>query len=217
MATIDIDRDTARDAAENELQRPIYAKPSAGDYVLEWIDDLISRIARAGSTVPGGWFTLTVVAILVVLAVVTAVRIARRTMHTQRAGDAVLFGDRELSSAEHSAAAERYAAEGQFGPAIRHRLRAVARHLEETGVLQPIPGRTATELAADTGRVFPQLADEFDTAATIFNDITYGDRPASPQDYRRVVALDDHLRSQPHPVAAATTAPPATSGWAEVR
>ncbi|MGZ5226857.1 MAG: hypothetical protein ACXWCS_22085, partial [Burkholderiales bacterium] len=38
---------------------------------------------------------------------------------------------------------ESYAVQGEWAAAIRHRLRAVARQLEETGILNPAPGRTA--------------------------------------------------------------------------
>ena len=57
----------------------------------------------------------------------------------------------QLTAAQHRATAESYAAEGNWAAAIRHRLRAVARQLEETGVLNPAPGRTANELARDAG------------------------------------------------------------------
>ena len=50
--------------------------------------------------------------------------------------------------------------QGNWAAAIRHRLRAVARQLEEDGVLNPVPGRTATELAADAGAAVPGLAGE---------------------------------------------------------
>ena len=161
MPAIDIDRDAAHDAAQRELAKPIYPKPSLTERLSEWIDELLYRIVAEGSTVPGGWFTIAVLLILLlVVALVVAVRIARRTMRTNRGGDHALFGAHELSAAEHRATAEQYAAAGDWAAAIRHRLRAVARHLEETGVLDPVPGRTATELARDAGAALPDLAAE---------------------------------------------------------
>ena len=147
-----------------------------------------------GSSVPGGWFTITVLLILLAVAIVVAVRIARRTMRTNRGGDYALFGAHELSAAEHRATAEQYAAEGNWAAAIRHRLRAVARQLEEDGVLDPVPGRTATELARDAGRAVPDLAAELIRAANAFNDVTYGERPGTEPAYRMIADLDDHLR-----------------------
>ena len=147
MPTVDVDRDTAHDAAQRELSKPIYPKGSASQRFSDWLDELLYRIIAKGSQVPGGWFTITVLLILVIVAVVVAVRVARRTMRTDRGGDYALFGTAELSAAEHRATAEQYAARGEWAAAIRHRLRAVARQLEETGVLDPVPGRTSYELA----------------------------------------------------------------------
>jgi hypothetical protein len=215
MPTIDIDRDAAHDAAQRELNKPIYPKASLTDRFNEWIDELLYRLIVKGSTVPGGWFTIAILAIIVVVAVVVAVRIIRRTMHTARGAQYQLFGTAELSAAEHRATAEQCAARGDWAAAIRHRLRAVARHLEETGVLDPIPGRTAGELARDAGASIPALSSEFASAATAFNDVTYGERPGSPDAYRLIVDLDDHLRSAS---AAATTesAVDADTGWAHI-
>ena len=217
MPTIDIDSDAAHDAAQRELQKPIYPKPSLTEQLIEWLNDLIYRLASAGSTFPGGWFTLSILLVLLLIAIVVAIRIARRTMRTNRSAGYGLFGEHELSAAEHRAAAEQAAAAGNWAAAIRHRLRAVARQLEETRVLDAIPGRTATELARDAGKALPPLAAELSQAAGAFNDVTYGDLPGTESAYRMIADLDDHLRSRSpgSDAAAAVAATPA--GWAEVR
>ena len=145
MPTIDVDRDAAHAAAQRELGRPIYPKASLTERLMDWINDLLYRLADAGASVPGGWLTLSVLFILLAIAVVVAVRIVRRTMRTNRGGGSALFGEHALSAAEHRATAEQYAAAGNWSAAIRHRLRAVARQLEESAVLDPVPGRTASE------------------------------------------------------------------------
>ncbi|UUO03415.1 DUF4129 domain-containing protein [Mycolicibacterium novocastrense] len=217
MPTIDIDRDAAHDAAQRELAKPIYPKPSLTDRFSEWIDDLIYRLAAEGASIPGGWVTITVLLILVAIGVVAAIRLGRRTMRTARGHAEALFGEHDMTAAQHRAAAEQCATTADWAAAIRHRLRAVARQLEESGVLDPVPGRTATELARDAGRELPHLIDELFSAATAFNDVTYGEMPGTEQAYRLVADLDDHVRSRT-PVAAATAAAPAaTDGWAEVR
>jgi hypothetical protein len=191
VTSIDIDRDAAHDAAQNELAKPIYPRASPIDQIGDWINDLLYRITAAGSTVPGGWFTLSVLAILLVAAVVVAVRIARRTMRTARGTDPALFGAEELTAARHRSIAEQYAAQGDWSAAIRHRVRALARHLEETGVLDAVPGRTATELARDAAVALPGLAAGLYSAASTFNDVTYGERPGTESAYREIAALDE--------------------------
>jgi Domain of unknown function (DUF4129) len=217
VPTIDIDRDAAHEAAQGELGKPIYPKASLTERLMDWINDMLYRLADAGASLPGGWLTLSVLFILLAIAIVVAVRIARRAMRTNRGGGKALFGEHQLSAAEHRATAEQYAAAGNWSAAIRHRLRAVARQLEENDILDPVPGRTATELARDAGRVIPNLAPELRRAADAFNDVTYGERPGTESAYRMIAELDDHLRSRTSASGAVDVLPTAADGWAEVR
>jgi len=216
VPAVDIDREAAHEAAQRELAKPIYPKASWTDRLSEWLDDLFYRIVMEGSKVPGGWFTVSVLLIILAVAVVVAVRIARRTMRTNRGGDHALFDSHELSAAQHRATAEQYAAAGNWAAAIRHRLRAVARQLEEDGVLNPVPGRTATELAKDAGAELAALAGEFRQAADAFNDVTYGERPGTEPGYRLIADLDDHLRTR-GAAPASTASAPAPDTWTTVR
>ncbi|OMC46839.1 DUF4129 domain-containing protein [Mycobacterium sp. IS-1264] len=217
MPSIDIDRDGAHLAAQTELGKPIYAKASATQQFVEWLNEQIYRLLQKTASIPGGWFTTMVLLILLGIAVVVGIRIARRTMRTRRGGDHQLFEAAQLTAAQHRATAESYAAEGNWTAAIRHRLRAVARQLEETGILNPAPGRTANELARDAGAALPHLAGELSEAATAFNDVTYGERPGTQAAYQMIADLDDHLRSR-GPAAASTTAHHvAAESWAQVR
>src|SRR5690349_4131243 len=138
-------------------------------------------------------------------------------MRTNRGGEQALFDSREMTAAQHRAVAEQYATQGNWTPAIRHRLRAVARQLEEDGVLDPVPGRTASELATDAGAAVPDLAGELSQAATAFNDVTYGERPGTETAYRVIADLDGHLRSRGAGRVSASAAPAATDGWTSVR
>lgn len=217
MPAIDVDRDAAHEAAQRELSKPIYPKASLSERLGEWIDELLYRIFLEGSSVPGGWFTVSILLIILAIAIVVAVRTARRTMRTNRGGDHTLFGTQELRAAEHRATAEQYAAAGNWSAAIRHRLRAVARQLEENGVLDPVPGRTATELAKDAGVAVPDVAGELLQAANAFNDVTYGQQPGTESAYRMISALDDHLRSRGSAAAVAAAPPVGADTWASVR
>lgn len=217
MIPIDIDRDAAHDAAQNELGKPIYPSATLWERITSWFEELLYRIMVEGSQVPGGWFTITILLLLLTVAVVVAVRVAMRTMRTNREADAALFGTLEMSSAQHRVAAEQSAAQGDWPSAIRHRLRAVARHLEETAVLHPVPGRTATELARDAGAVVPSLAGELRRAADTFNDVTYGDHQGTEAQYRTVADLDDHLRSRAGSEHGDGTPAGPHGEWVEVR
>jgi len=216
VPAIDIDRDAAHDAAQRELNKPIYPRPSLTDEIMDKINEFLLKLILKTSHVSGGWFTVTVLVILAAIAIFVAIRIARRTMRTNRGGDYELFDAGQLTAAQHRATAESFAAEGNWAAAIRHRLRAVARELEETGVLTPVPGRTANELAHDAGEALPRLAAELSQAATAFNDVTYGERPGTQAAYQMIADLDDHLRSRSatSPVVAQAAAP---DSWAKVR
>lgn len=217
MPTIDIDRDAAHEAAQRELAKPIYPKPSLTEAIFNWIDDLLYRLVAESASVPGGWFTVAVLLILVGVAVIVAVRIARRAMRTNRGDTAALFEGSALSADEYRAAAERYAATKDWSAAIRHRLRAVARQLEEYGVLEPVAGRTATELALDAGRALPTLVTELASAAKAFNDVTYGEQPGRESQYRMIAALDDMLESRVSRQHGESPAHHTRQPWADVR
>jgi uncharacterized protein DUF4129 len=213
---VDVDRDTAHDAAGRELGKPIYPSASLIERLVNWLDELLYRIMVQGSTVPGGWFTIALLLVLLAVAVAVAVRVAMRTMRTNRGRDP-LFGAEERSASQHRATAEQYAAQGDWASAIRHRLRAVARHLEETAVLNPVPGRTANELARDAGAAIPGLASELRSAAVTFNDVTYGERPGTEAGYRLVAELDDQLCANMPADPGATGDAAPNSDWVEVR
>jgi len=217
MSAIDVDRDTAHQAAQRELDKPIYPKGSLTQRLHEWIHDLLFRLIEKGSSLPGGWFTLSVLFTLLIVAIMIAIRVARRTIRTRRGSDYQLFDTAQLSADQHRAVAERFAAEGNWTAAIRHRLRAVARGLEEARILDPAPGRTANELAHDAGERLPHLAPELSQAATAFNDVTYGQRPGTPAAYQMIVDLDDHLRFRSAAGRPALDQPVTVDSWAPVR
>ena len=214
---IDIDRDAAREAAQRELSKPIYPKPSLSERVSDWINEWIYRLVEKGSSLPGGWFTIGVLLTIFVVLLIIAIRVARKTMRTNRNIDSRLFGATELSAAEHRATAQRFAAQGDWAGAIRHRVRAIARQLEETGVLNAVPGRTANELARDTGRSLPGLTTELLQAATSFNEVTYGEQPGTESAYLQIADLDERLRSRAAAIIADGAPGDVAQAWAQVQ
>ncbi|WP_034383185.1 DUF4129 domain-containing protein [Herbidospora cretacea] len=191
---VEIGREAAREAAVRELSNPAYPKPSWLDRVLDRVWQFITELIARAEGVPGGWLSLTVLVLVLAVIVVALVRAARKAPRARRPGEGGLFGETLLAAAEHRALAERHAAAGEWAQAIRERLRAVARELEERTIVEPMPGRTAGELAAEAGRALPALAADLDRGARTFADVTYGGRPGTPEGYAALTGLDTAVR-----------------------
>ncbi|ALO08798.1 Putative integral membrane protein [Streptomyces venezuelae] len=198
---VDISRIPAREAAERELSEPMYHQNDPNllqrglDRFWEWVDDLFS--AASGAT-PGGVVGLVAV-VLVAIALVAALWWRLGTPHRSpaTAGDS-LFADGPRTAEEHRAAAARHASAGDWNQAVQERMRAIVRSLEERVLLDPRPGRTADEAAAEAGRSLPSHADDLRLAARAFDDVTYGGRTADEPAYRRIEELDTALaRTRP--------------------
>ena len=106
-----------------------------------------------------------------------------------------LFDDGPRTADEHRAAASRHASAGRWNEAVQERMRAIVRSLEERALLDPRPGRTADEAAAEAGRPLPAHATRLHAAAREFDDVTYGGRTADQQAYLAVRALDLDLEA----------------------
>lgn len=114
------------------------------------------------------------------------------------------------------AEAAAFAASGDWAQAVRARLRAVVLTLEARGDLDPRPGRTAAEVAAEGGAVRPELRDLLWKGALTFGEIWYGRRQATSADDDVLKELDSAVRQRPNRSADATltagaqayTAPP---------
>ncbi|MBG0828071.1 DUF4129 domain-containing protein [Planomonospora sp. ID67723] len=197
---VDITREAAQEAAARELAKSTYPKESWWDRLLEGARDWLGDLIDSASGVPGGWFSI-ILLILIILGVALPVLSMARRATRARTGDGggELFGGPSRTAAEHRAVAEAHAAAGRWSEAIRERLRAIARDLEDRAVVERLPGRTADELAAEAARVLPGAAAELAEGARLFDDVTYGDLPGTAEGYRRMAALDELLR-QARPV-----------------
>ncbi|WP_061299378.1 DUF4129 domain-containing protein [Herbidospora cretacea] len=193
---VEIGREAAQEAALRELSDPAYPKPSWLDQVLDRIWELITELIARAQGVPGGWLTLLVLVLVLAVVAVALIRAARKASATRRPGGGGLFGETRLSAGEHRTLAERHAAAGEWAQAVRERLRAVARELEERTIVEPMPGRTAAELAAEAGRALPALAADLDQGARTFADVTYGERPGTPEAYAELTGLDEAVRRE---------------------
>lgn len=194
---VTLDREAAREAAERELSQRVYAEHEPGlvRRAWDWIwDRVFGVLESAAFATPGGWFGLLVLAVLV-LALVIAVRLRLGALRSA-AGPRrpALFTERPLSAAEYRAAAEEHARAGRWDDAVRDRLRAVVRSLEERALLDQRPGRTADEAAAEAGARLPALAGRLRAAATTFDAVTYGGQRADASDYAFLRGLDEEQR-----------------------
>ncbi|MFI2350086.1 DUF4129 domain-containing protein [Streptomyces sp. NPDC019443] len=203
---VDTPRIPAREAAERELSKPMYHEndPSLLQRALNRFWDWIGGIFDAASgAAPGGPLGLLVVALLVVgliAALWWRLGTPRRTPETLDS----LFDDSPRSASEHRTAAEAHAAAGRWNQAVQERMRAIVRSLEERTLLDPRPGRTADEAAAEAGRSLPGHADGLRASAREFDDVTYGGRTADQQAYLRLRDLDLELeRAKPQLSGAA--------------
>ncbi|AJE82931.1 integral membrane protein [Streptomyces albus] len=214
-----VSREDAREAARRELTKGRYhdQEPSlfqrALDRFWDWLDQLLN--SASGAT-PGGGLGLTVI-VLAVLALAALLwwRLGapRRTPSADKG--AALFEDRARTAAEHRAQAEAHAAQGHWNQAVQERMRALVRALEERALLDPRPGRTADEAAAEAGRPLPAHAERLRTAARAFDDIAYGGRRATSAAYEELTALDGELeRAKPDLAASAATG---RGSWEAIR
>lgn len=185
-------REPAREAAEHELSKRLYHQndPSLLDRALDrfwdWVGGLFDRASGAA---PGGAVGLLVILALVVL-VIAALwwRLGSPRRATSDTG--TLFDDGIRSAADHRKAADAHAAAGRWTEAVQERMRAVVRSLEERTLLDPRPGRTADEAAAEAAVSLPDHTADLRAAARAFDDVTYGGRTGDPETYDRLRALD---------------------------
>jgi len=213
------DRDEAREWAERELARPEYAaaEPTPLDRIAQGIRDVIASIFGSEAPAGLGSVVLVVLAVLVIALIVTAFIIWGRPRAVRRATTpfAALFGEEESRTA---AQLRRLAAEqadaGEFTTAVVLRMRALARGLQERGLVDPPPGATVHAFARAAARVFPHRAAELESAADVFDDVRYLRRPGTAAAYAQVARTDEQLAAE-HPAPSETSDRPdalATAG-----
>ena len=191
-----IARGDAAEAAKAELRHAIYRNEKS------WLDRLASRISSwfGGRTKDAlhavdskpNW--LVVVLVLLALVALVALILWRGGLAQRNFARAeVLDFDRSMTAREHRAKAEVLAAEGAWRDAVRERLRAIVRELEERGLLDERPGRTANEIAAEAGAALPTVATDLGVATRSFADVWYGDREATAATDAAMRDVDDRV------------------------
>ncbi|ANN20379.1 hypothetical protein SD37_35540 [Amycolatopsis orientalis] len=201
---VDIDRDTARLRATEELSGSAYqaAKPSWLSEAFNWVlEKLLGFFDTVDSAVPGGIFAV-VLLLVVLIVLIVVIRLRSGPLATSARAERAVFAGRRKASREHRVAAEAAAARGDFDDAVREMFRAVVRSLEERALLDEKSGRTADEAALEAGRLLPDVADALRVGARLFDDVHYGGIPAAESGYRSLSELDERCRRS-RPVALA--------------
>jgi hypothetical protein len=202
---VQLDRELARRLAESELARPEYQRDRPGllERAATWLLDRLGELLdRAGDVSPGGWPGLLATLVVLVL-VAVAIRLRTGPLAASGGGDRVVVVGGSHSAARHRAVADALAAQQAWAAAVRERLRAVVRDLEERGLLDPRPGRTADEVAREAGAILPVCAADLREAARLFDDVWYGARPATAEHDRFLRGLDERVRAaRPTPAGA---------------
>lgn len=192
VVPIDIGADPARELAREELSGRVYqeAAPDPVQEILRWITERLDDVLRAASGIaPGGGWGLLVLLVLLVVVIVIVRRRFGAPARTAAAPGAVLGGTGR-TAAEHRRRADGHARAGEFDDAVRERMRAIVRSLEERTILEPRQGRTAGDAAREGGRALPAVADDLLEAARRFDETVYGGRAADAGTDARLREID---------------------------
>ncbi|SCG40900.1 DUF4129 domain-containing protein [Micromonospora inositola] len=102
----------------------------------------------------------------------------------------------ERAATGYASLADRLAAEGRYAESVRERLRDMVRELVARRVVEQRPGMTVTEVTAAAARNRPRVHPVLHAAGTIFSDLWYAQRPATPEHDHRMRELADDLHRE---------------------
>jgi Domain of unknown function (DUF4129) len=161
---------------------------------LNWLLTKLSKAFDLASRHSPGHGIGLLVTVLVVAVIVAAISVrVGRIRASVKAPAQPILGGAQQSPADHRQRAERFARDQQWAKAVREWLRATARELEERGVLDPRPGRTASELCAEAALRLPALASDLRQATAAFDAVWYGGRTAGVDDETLLRRLDQRV------------------------
>jgi hypothetical protein len=194
---VDPDRQEARKWAVDELSKPIYR-----DAQPDWLTDLWRqfmdwlRSLNTGETGINSGVAVPVIGVTVAVLIALAIILARPRLNARRrpVGD-VVDTDPFITPAEYRRRAEAAAGRSDWRTAVVEQFRAIVRSAEDRTVIDPLPGRTADEVAGQLAGAFGVHAAELRQAAGLFDAIRYGSAEASARDHNGMIALDQLLES----------------------
>lgn len=187
------DPDEARSLLRRELLRPEYQAQDLAGRVLDWVARRLGGLIDATSGAPRA-STLVAMVLLAAVALGLAVLLSRvRRTARARGGRRVVLNDEVVTAAELRARAEAARQAGRHGEAVVDGFRALALRQVERGRLEDAPGATAYEVGRSLAEEYPGHAPAVEAAASLFEQVLYGHRPADAEQALGVLRLDDDL------------------------
>jgi hypothetical protein len=183
----------ARAKLRRELLHPEYHQENLLQEVFNWLLRKVgSGLDRASQAPPLS--TLMAMLIFVALALGLAWLVSR-ARYTARENDErrSVLTEEAVTADELRARAAAALEAGRFEEAVVEGFRATAVRQVERGRLSDTPGATAHEVAEALAREYVALADRVHRSARLFDEVRYGDRPATREQAASVLALDDDL------------------------
>jgi hypothetical protein len=188
------DGDEARRWAVEELSKPKYGEATPGwledawRNFLHWLDSLGNSDGSDSGALP----IITVAAVIVLAVAIVLVR-PRLNARRKNSSKAVFDVDSSVSPETYRRRAAAAAATADWGMAVIEQFRAVVRSAEERTIIDPLPGRTADEVAASLGAAFSSVVWRLERAANVFDAVRYGQARVDQQDFADMVALDESV------------------------
>lgn len=165
------------------------------DSVVEWFNELLSKIF--GSISPANGFVtglVIVIAIIVITLVLLAIffllRHYRRKLHYREHHQLYSKQEKDWTHVEHLSEADKQEARGNLQLATRHLFLALLLNFHERGYVEARISKTNWEYFEEIKQQEKVRAESFYKLARIFDDVVYGEQPvdsASYQSYKESV------------------------------
>jgi len=198
------DRAQARAWAEQELLRREYQaeRPSLMSRLWTWLLDRLTGLPHPAN-LPGNLGVAIAAAALITLVWYVLWRAGGLRRAGRRRDREEFLGPIERTAVQHRAASDSALAAGDLRTAVLERFRGLIVGLQERALLDLEPGRTADEAVRAAATWLPHLSGELAVAAGCFDDVRYGNRPASLQVAQALGDLDERVqRTRPAQGAA---------------
>lgn len=189
---LDPSGDEARTQLRRELLKPEYHEQDVlgriGRAIERWLD---GTVAQASTAPPLSTAMAILVAVLLVAGLAALLSRARRTARATT--DGAVLTDETVSAGELRARARAAYDAERYEDAVVEGFRALTLGQVERGRLEHQPGATAHEVALALSTEHPALRDRLAEGARLFDLVRYGEREATREQARSVLALDDAL------------------------